>query len=71
VDLLFIDGNHSYESVFSDYRNWYPKLNKGGIMAFHDYGVPKFSGIKKVVDEIVAKDNTFVDKIDTLWVGIK
>lgn len=33
---IYIDGDHSYKGVTLDYRLFWPKLNKGGFMAFHD-----------------------------------
>ena len=36
IDFLFIDWDHSYEAVKSDWTNWYPKMVEGGIIAFHD-----------------------------------
>jgi glycosyltransferase involved in cell wall biosynthesis len=36
-DMVFIDGDHSYESVMSDILNWYPKVKDGGIIAGHDF----------------------------------
>ena len=36
IDFLFIDGNHDYDVVLRDYRNWSPLLKVGGIIAFHD-----------------------------------
>lgn len=35
-DLIFIDGNHTFKFVMEDYKNYYPKIVNGGIMAFHD-----------------------------------
>ncbi|MCS7180690.1 MAG: class I SAM-dependent methyltransferase, partial [bacterium] len=36
VDVLFIDGDHSYESVKNDYFIYRKLVKKGGIIAFHD-----------------------------------
>jgi len=38
LDMLYLDGNHSYEGVIADIEAWYPYLKAGGILSFHDYG---------------------------------
>lgn len=42
ADLLFIDGDHSYEGCTADLENWYPNLIDGGHIVLHDcyYGSP-------------------------------
>ncbi len=35
-DLLFIDGDHKYESIKQDFKNYSPLVKTGGIIAFHD-----------------------------------
>ena len=35
-DLVFIDGDHTYEGVKADFERWAPKARKGGFVAFHD-----------------------------------
>ena len=49
LDLLFIDGDHTYKSVLCDWLIYKNFVAKGGIVAFHDCigkgdnnGVPKF-----------------------------
>lgn len=37
VDLLFIDGDHSYAGVLGDIDAWVDKVKPGGAIAFHDY----------------------------------
>jgi len=36
-DIIFIDGDHTYEGVKQDYENYVKKLKPGGQLMFHDY----------------------------------
>jgi predicted O-methyltransferase YrrM len=36
VDVLFIDGDHTYDGVKSDYEMYSPLVRPGGLIAFHD-----------------------------------
>lgn len=36
VDLLFIDGDHTYEGVKKDWEMYSPLVRPGGMIAFHD-----------------------------------
>ena len=49
LDLLFIDGDHSYDGVKTDFEMYAPLVSSNGIIAFHDIvegpgsaGVPRF-----------------------------
>ncbi|KKO20370.1 MAG: class I SAM-dependent methyltransferase [Candidatus Brocadia sp.] len=53
IDLLFIDGDHSYEATKSDVENWVPKVKDCGIIIFHDIGWAE--GVKRVVNEFKSK----------------
>lgn len=39
IDVLFIDGDHSYEGVMHDIESWIPHLRRGGLALFHDTGL--------------------------------
>ena len=55
LDLLYIDGNHSYEFVKEDILAWMPKVRSGGIVSGHDYDPENFPGVVKSVKEIFGK----------------
>ncbi len=38
LDMVFVDGDHSYEATLEDILHWWPKLRRGGVMAGHDFG---------------------------------
>jgi cephalosporin hydroxylase len=59
LDLLYIDGDHSYEGAKRDFEMYKPLIKKGGIIAVHDivpiknieYNVEKFwNEIKDMYD---------------------
>ena len=52
LDFVYIDGNHTYESVAEDIFSYYPKVKKGGLLSGHDY---EYKSVKKAVDEFVSK----------------
>ena len=35
-DYIYIDGNHSFKGVQTDYRLFLPRLSRGGFIVFHD-----------------------------------
>lgn len=36
IDILHIDGNHSYESARKDFDTWVPHVRPGGVILMHD-----------------------------------
>lgn len=35
-DFIWIDGDHTYNAVRKDFEDWFPLLEDGGYIAFHD-----------------------------------
>jgi len=69
IAALFIDGDHSYEGVAHDIRNYSSRLVKGGLIAFHDYSNPQFPDVKRAVDDLCTNtDFEYVCNYDSLRV---
>ena len=52
LDIVFIDGDHSYEGTKKDILLWAPKVKKGGLLCGHDYKNPP-AQVHKAVDELI------------------
>jgi predicted O-methyltransferase YrrM len=50
LDILFIDGYHSYNQCKLDYELYSPLVRKGGYIIFHDSTI--ISGVKKFTAEL-------------------
>ena len=60
-DLIFVDGDHSYEGVRHDYEHWRKAVKPGGYLAFHNAcsGGPQTStapGPVRLTHEITVRD---------------
>lgn len=60
LDFVYIDANHSYNSVKEDMELWWPKVKDGGFLCGHDYMNTKEGNtvieVKSAVDNFVEKN---------------
>lgn len=75
IDLLFIDGDHTYEGIKKDYDMYAPLVGKGGLIVFHDicdHVTQPLVQVRKFWKEIKKGKNTkeLLATEDKEWGGI-
>lgn len=68
LDLLFIDGDHSYDGVKADWESYKHFLQPGSIVVFHDSGWAE--GVKRVIEEDVTSRVQSSDCLPNMWWGV-
>lgn len=63
ADMVFIDGDHRYDTVLKDIDIAQKITKPGGIIAGHDYGHSLWTGVKKAAHEKFAS----IEIEDTIW----
>lgn len=51
LDMVFIDGDHSYAGVMQDLVTWVPKVKAGGLVLCHDADCGSFPGVRGAIDD--------------------
>jgi predicted O-methyltransferase YrrM len=57
-DFLFIDADHSYQSVRADWENYGPMVAEGGLVAFHDILPRPGYGVSELWAELKAQEGS-------------
>ena len=69
LDILFIDGDHSYEGVKNDLSNYAPLVKSGGRIILHDVVSGYDPGVRKALDEFIEATGYQLN-IYKSWVGL-
>lgn len=56
-DMVYIDGDHSYEGVKKDLAISLNKVKNGGLICGHDYISSRFEGVVRAVNEFCLENN--------------
>lgn len=67
IDLLFIDGDHSYDGVKADWDAYKRFLKAGSIVVFHDWGWAE--GVQRVILEEASPVVSSFDSLPNMWWG--
>ncbi len=59
VDLMFVDGSHSYEYVLSDTAAAWKMVKPGGLILWHDYDSRWWPGVTRALNELQSRDARF------------
>jgi len=60
IDILHIDGCHTYEQTKHNYETWLPKMSPDGIILFHDIFIEREGfGVKQLWNEIYKENDNF------------
>lgn len=59
-DFVYLDGNHSYDSVINDMNSWWRKTNR--CMGGHDYNM---ASVKEAVNEFLQTNNISTNCLTT------
>ncbi|MBU3918410.1 class I SAM-dependent methyltransferase [Patescibacteria group bacterium] len=71
LDFVYIDGNHSYEFVRMDMKNYYPLLKEKGILAGHDIEPSVHTGVLFAFTDFIKEKNLLCHIITPDWIIVK
>lgn len=66
VDLVYLDGKHTYPMVTNEINGYLSKLHEEGIMSGHDYNHPE---VRNAVDDYAVKTSRYLilDPLISTW----
>lgn len=67
LDILFIDGDHSWKGILTDLECWLPFLKEEGILVLHDVA---WGDVKRALEEIILPvEVKRLTWLPNLWAG--
>tara|TARA_B100001094_G_scaffold109105_1_gene104999 strand:+ start:265 stop:876 length:612 start_codon:yes stop_codon:yes gene_type:complete len=69
IDLVFIDGSHTFESARKDYVSWKNKIRIGGILAIHDVydsAVEGGQAPKEIYEKALSENFKLLKRVNSL-----
>jgi predicted O-methyltransferase YrrM len=66
VDLIFIDGSHTYPAVRADFNAWWPRVKQGGWFVFHDNN-KVHPGTQRLVNDLAQNIGVVRHKDKEVW----
>ena len=69
IDLVFIDGSHTFESARKDYVSWKNKIRIGGILAIHDVYDSEVEGgqaPKEIYEKALSENFKLLERVNSL-----
>jgi predicted O-methyltransferase YrrM len=69
VDLLFVDGSHSYDYVLKDSATATKIVRPGGVVIWHDYvgnGFTAWPGVTKALNQLRTSDRRFRNMVNIM-----
>jgi predicted O-methyltransferase YrrM len=69
LDVLMVDGDHTYKGVFADLANYASLVRSGGRIILHDVASEYDPGVRKAFDEFIEVTG-FESEIFPSWVGL-
>ena len=67
-DLVYVDGDHSVDAVYSDLCCWYPRVKSGGVLGGHDFNV---SSVMWAVSRFVTERKLGLNHVGCDWWIVK